>query len=194
MRVAAGGSALAAPGDRDAALLADPEGEAHADGDREHRRQMADHRVQPEARVADVDVPVATLRRPVGATHVLREDAPRLDAARDVHAHVALQRAADVVGAHRGRDADGRGLVAATRVERAGDLPLLVEDVPALLDPPRRQHVPVDAEQVLAIETDVVHFLKRADGLRFPYCHGFPSGRCRSSLYRPGSEAGGDVH
>ena len=98
VRVAAGGGALAAPGDRDAALLADPEREPHADRDGEHRRQVAHHRVQPEPGVADVDVPVAAVGRAVGAAHVLREDPPRLDAARDVHAHVALQRAADVVG------------------------------------------------------------------------------------------------
>src|SRR5213592_4735797 len=49
----------------------------------------------------------------VGPAHVLREDPPRLDAARDVHAHVAVQRRSDVVGAHRRRDPDGRRLVAA---------------------------------------------------------------------------------
>jgi hypothetical protein len=85
-----------------------------------------------------------------------------------VDAHVALERAADVVGPHRGRNADRRRLVAAARVERAGDLALLVQDVPALLDPARQQHVPIHAEQVLAVEADFLHFLKRADRLRFP--------------------------
>ena len=78
----------------------------HAHRDRQHRGQVADHRVQPESGVADVDVPVAAARRAVDAAHVLREDAPRLDAARDVDTHVALQRRADVVRPHRGRDAD----------------------------------------------------------------------------------------
>ena len=35
---------------------------------------------------------------PSRAAHVLREDPPRLDAARDVDAHVAVERRADVVG------------------------------------------------------------------------------------------------
>ena len=135
VRVAARGSALAAPGDRHAALLPDPERESHPDRDREHGGQVADHRMEPEPGIADVDVAVAPLGGAVGASHVLREDAPRLDAAGDVDAHVALQRAADVVRPHRAADSDGGSLVAAARVERAGNLALLVEDVPALLDP-----------------------------------------------------------
>ena len=79
-------------------------------------------------------LPSRPARRPVDAAHVLGEDPPGLDAARDVDAHVAVERRADVVGAHRGRDADGGGLVAAAGVEATRDLPLLVEDVPALLD------------------------------------------------------------
>src|SRR5213082_295199 len=55
----------------------------------------------------------------------------------------------DVDVVHRGRNADRGGFVPAPRVERAGDLALLVEDVAALLDPARDQHVAVDAEQVL---------------------------------------------
>ena len=60
---------------------------------------------------------------------------------RDVDAHVAVQRRPDVLAAHRGGDADGGRFVAAARVEGAGNLSLLVEDVPALLDPAREQHV-----------------------------------------------------
>ena len=97
-------------------------------------------------------LPSRPLRRAVDAAHVLREHAPRLDAARDVDAHVAVERRPDVVRAHGGRDADGRGLVPAARVEASGDLPLLVEDVAALLDRAREQHVAVDAEEVLAVE------------------------------------------
>ena len=70
-------------------------------------------------------------------------------------------------GAHRGRDADRRRLVPAARVERAGDLPLAVEDVPALLDPARDQHVAVDAEQVLAVEARLLHLLERAARLGY---------------------------
>ena len=100
--------------------------------------------ISPSRESAMWTLPSRPLRRPVGAAHVVGEDPPRLDAAGDVHAHVAVERRADVVGAHRGRDPDGRGLVPAARVERAGDLALAVEDVPALLDAARDQHVAVD--------------------------------------------------
>ena len=110
-------------------------------------------------------LPSLPLRRPVGAAHVLGEDPPRLDAAGDVDAHVAVERRADVVRAHRRGDADRGGLVAAAGVERAGDLALPVEDVPALLDRARDQHVAVDAEQVLAVEARLPDLAQRADGL-----------------------------
>src|SRR6059058_5821693 len=48
-------------------------------------------------------------------------------------------------------------LVPAARVERAGNLSLPVEDVPALLDPARQHHAAIDAEQVLAVEARVSH-------------------------------------
>jgi hypothetical protein len=128
---------------------------------------MADHRDQPELRVRHVHVSVPALRRPVRTAHVLRKDPPRLDAAHHVHAHVAVQRRADVVRAHGGRDADRRRLVAAAGVERARDLPLAIEDVAALLDPARHHHVPVDAEQVLAVEPRLAHLPQRADRLGF---------------------------
>jgi hypothetical protein len=174
VRVAARGGTLAEPTDGDAPFLADAERESAARRDRQHRRQVADHRDQPESRVGHVHVAVLALRRPVLPSHVLREDAPRLDAARHVHAHVAVQRRADVVRPHRRRDTDGRGLVPATRVERARDLPLLVEDVAALLDPARDQHVPVDAEQVLAIEAGFLHFAQRGDRLGLSDSHANP--------------------
>jgi hypothetical protein len=165
VRIAARGGALAEPADRDAPFLANPERERAARGDGQHRGQVADHRDQPQARVGHVHVAVLALGRPVAAAHVLGEDAPRLDAARDVHAHVAVERCADVVRPHRGGDADGRGLVPAAGVERARDLPLAVEDVSALLDPAGDQHVPEDAEEVLAVEADLPDLLQRADGL-----------------------------
>ena len=121
--------------------------------------------IRPEAHVGHVHVAVAPCVGPVLAAHVVREDPPRLDAARDVDAHVAMQRRADVLGLHRRRDADRRGLVAAPRVERAGDLALAIEDVAAFLDPARDQHVAVDLEQVLAVEARLLHLLKRAAGL-----------------------------
>ena len=79
-------------------------------------------------------------------------------------------------------DADGGAFVSAARVERARDLPLLVEDVPALLDAARDEHVPVDGEQVLAVEPGLLHFLERAYGLCFTYGH---KGVSRRPLGRP---------
>jgi hypothetical protein len=44
--------------------------------------------------------------------------------------------------------------------------------VAALLDAARDEHVPVRAEQVLAIETRLAHLVERADRLRFSgNCH-----------------------
>src|SRR5207249_5988167 len=54
-------------------------------------------------------LPISTVRRPVLAPHVLREDPPRLDAAHDVDSHVAMERRPHVLRPHRCRDADGRG-------------------------------------------------------------------------------------
>src|SRR5207248_2729016 len=68
-------------------------------------------------------------------------------------------------------DPDRRSLVAAPRVERAGDLPLLVEDVAALLDPTREHHVAVDAEQILAVEAGLLDLSQRADWLCFTDRH-----------------------
>src|SRR4029078_680128 len=78
---------------------------------------------------------------------------------------------ADVVRAHRRRDPYRRGLVASPGVERAGDLALLVEDVAALLEDPRDEHVAVDPEEVLAVQPCVLHLLERAHGLGFTYGH-----------------------
>ena len=153
VHVAALGGAVAVPGHRDARLLLDAEGEGAADGDRHRRGQVAGQRDRAEGEVAEVDVAVASARGPVLPAHELGEDAPRLDAAHHVHAHMAVQRRPDIVGPHRARYADRRALVAAPRVERPRDLPLLVEELAALLDAARDQHQPIDAEQVLAVET-----------------------------------------
>ena len=167
MRVTARGGALAVPADRDPFLLADAKGERGADGDREHRRKVADHRDQPEVGVGHVHVAVAALRRTVLAAHVLGEDPPRLDSAGDVDAHVAVQGGTDVLGAERGGHSHRGSLVPAPRVEGAGDLALLVEDVAALLDPARDQHVPVDREQILTVETRFADLAQGADRLCF---------------------------
>ena len=186
--VAARGRALAEPADRDPALVADPERQSGAGRDRQHRREVADHRDQPQARVGQVDVPVPAARRPVGAPHVVGEDPPRLDAADDVDAHVAVQRRSDVVRPHRAADADCGRLVSAPRVEGAGDLALLVEDVPALLDAAGDQHAAVHAEQVLAVEARVLHLRQRADRLGFARDRHSGSLSCsrRRTLYRLG--------
>src|SRR5207244_9727317 len=103
----------------------------------------------------------------------------------DVDAHVPVQRRPDVLWTHRRADPDSGRLVAAARVEGARDLPLLVEDVPALLDPAGDQHVAIDAEQVFPVEPDVLHLRQRADGLGFTrdrHSHPFLAGRRK--LYR----------
>jgi hypothetical protein len=132
---------------------------------------MRDHRVETEVGDGHVDVPVAAAGGATLAPHVLREDAPRLDPARDVHAHVAVEWCADVVGPHGRPDADRGSLVPPARIERPRDLALLVEDVAALLDPARDQHVAVDPEEVFAVEPCLFHLLERAHGLRFAHCH-----------------------
>ena len=165
--VAARGRAFAEPADaRRAPRSRIRNASAHADRHREHRRQMADHRDQTQAwQVRHVDVAVPALRRSVGSRPmILREDPPRLDAARDVDAHVAVRAAC------RRRPAPiavatptAARLVPAARVEGAGDLALLVEDVAALLDPARDQHVAVDGEEVVAVETRLPHLGQRPD-------------------------------
>jgi hypothetical protein len=148
-----------------------------ADGDRHHRRQVADHRDQAQPDVGHVDVAVLPCGEAVGAAHVLGEDAPRRRAPRHVNAHVALDRRADIVGLHGGCDSHRGAFVASPRVKTARDLSLAVEDVAALLDPPRDQHVAVDLEQVLAIEVGGANILGGLDWRGFSrYCH--PCSQC----------------
>ena len=150
--VAARGRAVAVPGDRDPRLVLDPKGERRADGDRERGRQVRDHRDQAELQISHVHVPVAPLRAAVDPGEVVGEDPPGLEPARHMNAEIPVEGRTDVVGPHRRRDADRGALVAPARVERPGDLALPVEDVPALLDAARDQQIPVDAEQILAVE------------------------------------------
>src|SRR5262245_4034316 len=135
---------------------------------------MTDHRNRPDRHVPEVDVAVASSRRPVLAAHVLREDSPRLDAAHDVNAHVTLRRSGDVVRMERRGDADRGRLVALSRVEAARDLALLVEDVPALLDPAGEEHVAEHPQEVGAVEPGLSDLVQRADRGCFPDdCHRF---------------------
>src|SRR5688572_11653818 len=129
---------------------------------------MAHHRDEPEPVVGHVDVSVLALRGAVHAAHELREDPPGLDAADDVDPYVAVERRADVVGPHGGRDSHRGGLVPAPGVEASGDLPLLVEDVAALLDAAGGEEMTVDAEEVLAVEAELLHLRQRADRFCFP--------------------------
>src|SRR5438046_8184562 len=89
-----------------------------------------------------------------------------------------MERRADVLRLHRRRNGDRRSLVAAAGVERAGDLALAVEDVAALLDAARRDHVAVDPEQVLPVEAPLLRLPQSAAGL------GHSCGRhCHRHLY-----------
>jgi hypothetical protein len=138
---------------------------------------VADHRDEAEPVVGHVDVAILALGWAVDSAHVVRKHAPRLDAPDDVNAHVAVKGRPDVVRPHRGRDPDCGRLVAAPRVEAAGELSLLVEDVSALLHASREEEVAVDPEQVLAREARFPDLVERADGLGFSgYCHLYPPG------------------
>jgi hypothetical protein len=118
--------------------------------------------VSPRADAPSPNQPTATRDSSrIRAAHVLGEDPPRLDAPHDVDAHVAVKRCPHVLRPHRRSDADGSCLVAAPGVEGAGDLSLAVQDVAALLDPSRHEHVAVDAEQVLAVEARLAHLVQR---------------------------------
>src|SRR5205085_9224282 len=133
------------------------------------------------------------LRGPVRAAHVLREDPPRLDPPNDVDAHVAMERRADVVGAHRRRDPHGGGLVAAPGVERAGDLALPVEDMAALLHPAGDEEVAVDGQQVLAVEPRLPDLTQRADRLGFPRDR-HDAGTVTTGSALPAATGGAGVH
>ena len=109
-----------------------------------YRREVADHRDHPDSLSRRYGCCRPCRGGAVCTAHVVERSAPGLEAAHDVHAQVAVERGADIVGLHRRCDPDRRGFVAASRVEPAGDLALLVEDVPALLEPPGDQHVAVD--------------------------------------------------
>ena len=128
--------------------------------------------IRPSRMSAMCTLPSLPARQAVGAAHVLGEDPPRLGAAGHVHAHVALDRRAHVVACIAVATPTAGALVAAAGVEAAGDLALAVEDVPALLDPARDQHVAVDLEEVLAVEVGLLDVLGRLDRRGFSGdCH-----------------------
>ena len=122
----------------------------------------------PGRHVLRAQVRVAAVRRPADAAHVLAEHAPGLDAAVEVQAEVAMQRRRHVLGRHGRRDADGGRLVPLAGVERARQLALLVEHVPALVEPPREHQRVQDAHQRVAIEPERSSILQPAAGLRSP--------------------------
>ena len=185
VRVPSGRRAVAEPGDRDAALASDLEGERGPDCDRKHRRQMADHGDEPEVLVGEMDVAILSAGRAVRLAHVVREDPPGLDASDDLDAEVAMEGRTEIVRTHRGRDADRGAFVAAARVEAARDLPLLVEDVASLLEASGQEEIAVDAKEILAREPGFPDLVERACGLGFPrdrhvLC---PPGRFDNSTY-----------
>jgi hypothetical protein len=96
--VAARGRALAEPGDatRFSSRMRNASAQPTATGSIAGRWLTI--AISPRFESAMWTLPSLPLRRAVAAAHVLREDPPRLDAAHDVDAHVAVQRRADVVG------------------------------------------------------------------------------------------------
>ena len=135
VRVAARRAAVAQPAERDARL-------ACARGRRARSRPppaASRGGARPSSACRGPTSPRWTLpsRPRVGPSlrpEVLGDDAPGRHSAHDVHAEVALGGAADVLRRHGPGRADRGRLVAATRVERAGDPALPVERVAALLD------------------------------------------------------------
>src|SRR4051794_22161859 len=200
VEVAARCRAVAEPGDRAAALVAQLERHRHAGRDEHHVRQHRDHPDAAEPEVAEVDVAVATAGDPALAAHVLAEDAPGRDAADEVRAEVAVQDAQAVLGRHRERRADRDGLLAVAVVEGARDLALAVEVHRALLDAAHQQHVAQEGDsvierQVLGYGGGVVGSLRPGGahghpGLVFPLWFGGPAGSPPAALdlaSRPGS-------
>ena len=171
VRRAVGRRAVAEPAERDARLTAHAERERGADGDRQDRGQVGRPREDADAGrdVLGAQVGVAAVGRPAHAAHVLAEHAPRLDAAVEVQAEVAVQRRRHVLGRHGRRHADRGRLVALAGVERPGQLALLVEHVPALVEAPREQQRMQDAQERVAVESERSRLLEPASGLRSPH-------------------------
>src|SRR3954452_24194652 len=149
VEVAAGGRAVAEPGDRAAALVAQLERHRHAGRDEHHVGEHRDHPDAAEAEVAEVDVAVAPAGDPALAPHVLAKDPPRGHAADEVRAQVAVQDAEAVLRRHGERRADGDGLLPVAVVEGAGDLALAVQVHRALLDAAHEQHVAQKGDAVV---------------------------------------------
>src|SRR4051794_17689664 len=200
VEVAAGGRAVAEPGDRAAALVAELERHRHAGRDEHHVGQHRDHPDAAEAEVAEVDVAVAPAGDAALAAHVLAEDPRGRDAADEVRAEVAVQDAQAVLRRHRERRADRYGLLAVAVVEGARDLALAVQVHRALLDAAHEQHVAQEGDavverQVLGYGGGVLGSLRPGGahghpGLVFPLWFGGPAGSPPAALdlaSRPGS-------
>src|SRR4051794_36682803 len=149
VEVAAGGRAVAEPGDGAAALGAQLERHRHAGRDEHHVGQHRDHPDAAEAEVAEVDVAVAPAGDAALAAHVLAEDPRGRDAADEVRAEVAVQDAQAVLRRHRERRADRDGLLSVAVVEGARDLALAVQVHRALLDAAHEQHVAQQGDAVV---------------------------------------------
>src|SRR4051794_22101390 len=200
VEVAAGGRAVAEPGDRAAALVAQLERHGHAGRHEHHVRQHRDHPDAAEAEVAEVDVAVAPAGDAALAAHVLAEDAGGRDAADEVRAEVAVEDAQAVLRRHRERRADRDGLLAVAVVEGARDLALAGQVHRALLDAAHEQHVAQEGDavverQVLGYGGGVLRSLRPGGahghpGLVFPLWFGGPAGSPPAALdlaSRPGS-------
>ena len=140
VEVAAGGRAVAEPGQRAAPLAAQLERHRHAG---RHQHHVGEHRDHPDAApraVAEVHVAVAPAGDAGRPAHVLGEDLDRRHAADQVRGQVTVQDAQPILGGHRERRAGRDGLLAVPVVERAGNLALAVEAHRPLLDAAHHQH------------------------------------------------------
>ena len=125
------------------------------------------------------------------AAHVLAEHAPRLDAAVEVQAEIAVQRRGEVVRRHRGGDADRRGLVPLAGVERARQLALLEEHVPALVEPPREQQRVQDPHERLAVEAELRGLVQSTARLSGAHARNRHAASVATPWRRPGAAASG---
>src|SRR3954451_12203046 len=200
VEVTARGRAVAEPGDRAAALVAQLERHRHPGRDEHHVGQHRDHPDAAEPEVPEVDVAVAPAGDAALAAHVLAEDAGGRDAADEVRAEVAVEDAQAVLRRHRERRADRDGLLAVAVVEGARDLALAVQVHRALLDAAHEQHVAQEGDavverQVLGYGGGVLRPLRPGGahghpGLVFPLWFGGPAGSPPVALdlaSRPGS-------
>ena len=135
--------------------------------------------------ILGAQVGIASVGRAADAPHVLAEHAPRLDAAVEVQAEVAVQRRGHIVRRHGRSDTDRGGLVALAGVERPRQLALLEEHVPALVEAPREHERMQDPQQRVPVEPERSRLLQPAPGLRGAHARN----RHPASLERSSSES-----